>query len=166
VVLGTDRDALGIPRVILDWRIGDLERHTMMTVRSLIDREMRRCGLGRLEPFELSERWPSKSQWVWHHMGTTRMDDDPKQGVVNRNCQMHGIHNLFVAGSSVFPSGSADAPTLTIAALALRLADHVYQRLHEPTYVVGCADESAAVGQGLAMMARSFPPREHCPTET
>jgi choline dehydrogenase-like flavoprotein len=60
-----------------------------------------------------------------HHMGTTRMHDDPHNGVVNRDCQVHGISNLFIAGSSVFPSYACDDPTMTIVTLALRLADHL-----------------------------------------
>jgi choline dehydrogenase-like flavoprotein len=133
VTLSTDRDRLGLPRVILDWRIGELERQTMVKVRSTIDEEMRRQRLGRIEPWPI-EPWPAKSQWVWHHMGTTRTDDDPKRGVVNRDGRVHGVHNLFIAGSSIFPSGSADAPTLTITALALRLADHLSARLKPHPY--------------------------------
>ena len=61
----------------------------------------------------------------WHHMGTTRMSDDPDRGVVDADCRMHGVSNVFVAGSSVFPTGGTAAPTLTIVALAVRLADHI-----------------------------------------
>jgi choline dehydrogenase-like flavoprotein len=131
VTLGNGRDRLGVPKVTLDWRIADLDRHTMTIVRSLIDKEMRRLHLGRIEPWDITKTWPSKSQWTWHHMGTTRLDDDPKQGVVDRNARLHHVNNLYVAGSSVFPSCSADAPTLTITALALRLADHLQQRLRD-----------------------------------
>jgi choline dehydrogenase-like flavoprotein len=63
--------------------------------------------------------------FFFHHMGTTRMANDPVEGVVDRNCRVHGVENLFVAGSSVFPTGGTAAPTLTIVALALRLADHI-----------------------------------------
>jgi choline dehydrogenase-like flavoprotein len=134
VVLGSDRDQLGVRKVILDWRIGELSRHTMIKVQSLIDKEMRRLDLGFIEPSDIAETLPSKSQWVWHHMGTTRMDDDPKLGVVDRNVRIHSVNNLYVAGSSVFPSGSADTPTLTIIALALRLADHLKQRFATPNF--------------------------------
>jgi choline dehydrogenase-like flavoprotein len=58
-------------------------------------------------------------------MGTTRMHADPRQGVVDADCRVHGVGNLFVAGSSVFPTGGSANPTLTIIALALRLADHL-----------------------------------------
>ena len=60
-----------------------------------------------------------------HHMGTTRMHEDPKRGVVDPDCRVHGIENLFVAGSSVFPTCGHANPTLTIVALTLRLADHI-----------------------------------------
>jgi choline dehydrogenase-like flavoprotein len=63
--------------------------------------------------------------WSWHHMGTTRMADDPRRGVVDVACRVHGIRNLYVAGSSVFPTSGFASPTLTIVALALRLADHL-----------------------------------------
>ena len=61
----------------------------------------------------------------WHHMGTTRMAESPREGVVDADCRVHGTANLFVAGSSVFPSTGNANPTLTIVALALRLADHL-----------------------------------------
>ena len=61
----------------------------------------------------------------WHHMGTTRMHQDPKKGVVDQNCRVHGISNLFIAGPSVFPTSGYANPSLTIVALAVRLADHI-----------------------------------------
>ena len=64
-----------------------------------------------------------------HHMGTTRMHDDPRQGVVDRNSKVHGVDNLYVAGSSVFPTSGAANPTLTLVALTLRLADHLKVQL-------------------------------------
>jgi choline dehydrogenase-like flavoprotein len=62
-------------------------------------------------------------------MGTTRMQRDPSMGVVDENCRVHGVADLYVAGSSVFPTGGTFNPTLTIVALALRLADHIKERL-------------------------------------
>lgn len=61
--------------------------------------------------------------WMWHHMGTTRMDPDPKRVVVNVDGRVHGIGNLFVAGSSVFPTSGNHTPTLTIIAMTFRVAD-------------------------------------------
>jgi choline dehydrogenase-like flavoprotein len=60
-----------------------------------------------------------------HHMGTTRMSENPADGVVDRNCQLHGVPNLYVAGSSVFPTVGMANPTLTIVALALRMAERI-----------------------------------------
>jgi choline dehydrogenase-like flavoprotein len=68
---------------------------------------------------------PSIFEFGRHHMGTTRMHNDPKQGVVNADCRVHGIGNLYIAGSSVFPTYGYTQPTITIVALALRLAEKV-----------------------------------------
>ncbi len=64
-----------------------------------------------------------------HHMGTTRMSDDPKTGVVDADCRVHGLSNLYIAGSSVFPTSGYANPTLTIVALALRLGDELRRRM-------------------------------------
>jgi choline dehydrogenase-like flavoprotein len=63
--------------------------------------------------------------WAAHHVGTTRMHSDPLRGVVDADCRVHGVANLHVAGSSVFPTAGASNPTLTLVALALRLADRL-----------------------------------------
>jgi choline dehydrogenase-like flavoprotein len=73
--------------------------------------------------------WPEDFYGDEHHMGATRMHVDPTLGVVDQNCRVHSLANLYVAGSSVFPTSSAVNPTLTIVALALRLADHIKGRL-------------------------------------
>jgi choline dehydrogenase-like flavoprotein len=74
-------------------------------------------------------RGAGRCDFFWHHMGTTRMADDPAAGVVDADCRVHGVSNLFVAGSSVFTTGGIGAPTLTIVALALRLANHLRGKL-------------------------------------
>ena len=74
---------------------------------------------------ENDNAWPDHLSGGWHHMGTTRMDQDPKQGVVDANCKLHGIASLFVAGPAVYPTGGAVNPTLTLVAMALRLSDHL-----------------------------------------
>ena len=78
---------------------------------------------------ETDESWPSFLGGGWHHMGTTRMHDDPRQGVVDVNCRVHGLDNLFVAGASCFTTGGAANPTLTLVALTLRLSDHLKTRV-------------------------------------
>ena len=76
-----------------------------------------------------ADPWPTSVRGARHHMGTTRMHADPHRGVVDADCRVHGIANLYVAGSSVFPTSGAANPTLTIVALALRLAGHLQNRL-------------------------------------
>jgi choline dehydrogenase-like flavoprotein len=117
-------------RVQVDWRVGSKERRTIGRINELVDSELRRLDLGELQVdadlAEETEAWPDRLSWCWHHMGTTRMHDNPRLGVVDRNCQVHGINNLYIAGSSVFPTCGNDSPTITIIALALRLADRIY----------------------------------------
>jgi choline dehydrogenase-like flavoprotein len=83
-----------------------------------------RSGLGAAGELELEERDPMYAG-CHHHLGTTRMHADPRFGVVDAQCQVHGVRNLFVAGSSVFPTGGHANPTFTVVALALRLADEI-----------------------------------------
>ena len=84
-------------------------------------------GVGRVQNYfsDDVQAWSNELQWGWHHMGTTRMHEDPKQGVVDAQCRVHGVGNLFIAGSSVFPTVGKDYPTLTLVALAIRAADHI-----------------------------------------
>ena len=76
---------------------------------------------------------------TWHQWGTTRMHDSPRHGVVDRDCKIHGMTNLYVAGSSVLPTYGANFPTFTIAALGLRLADHLAARAHRPDAILETA---------------------------
>jgi choline dehydrogenase-like flavoprotein len=120
-------DAIGLRRVKLDWRLpADFDR-TLRRAHELLAQELGRNGLGRLHlnPSAVSSEATKNARNSHHHMGTTRMHTDPRQGVVDANCRVHGIANLFVAGSSVFPTYSFDDPTMTIVALALRLSDHL-----------------------------------------
>jgi choline dehydrogenase-like flavoprotein len=93
--------------------------------QEIIDQELRRAGLGQLYVKPIDEIPPDQINGGWHHMGTTRMHNDPKFGVVDQNCRVHGISNLFIAGPSVFPTSGYANPSLTIIALAERLADHI-----------------------------------------
>ena len=92
------------------------------------------AGIGRVKLMEFLQdehdhSWPAFTGAGWHHMGTTRMSDDPKTGVVDANCKVHTLANLFVAGSSCFVTAAAPNPTLTLIALTLRLSDHIKQKL-------------------------------------
>jgi choline dehydrogenase-like flavoprotein len=129
VTLEPERDALGMPRVRLDWKPATADRLTMAKTMQLVAQEFGRLGVGRVRVNELllqdDLRWSDNLSWFGHHMGTTRMSADAKTGVVDPNCRVHGMENLFVASSSVFPTSGYANPTLTILALALRLGDHL-----------------------------------------
>ncbi len=127
VTLGPDRDALNRPLPHVTWRLTEEDISHMRRVARIFDRAFRRAGLGRIElrfPDE-NDAWRAAVEGGKHHMGTTRMHVDRARGVVDENGRVHGTTNLFVAGSSVFPSTGYANPTLTIVALAIRLADHL-----------------------------------------
>jgi choline dehydrogenase-like flavoprotein len=126
-----ERDALGVPRVQLEWRLSPLDKRTLWKGHRLLARALGRAGLGRLQVLieEDDHSWPTGLGGGRHHMGTTRMHADPKRGVVDANCRVHGMANLSVAGSSVFPTSGSANPTLTLIALALRLAEHLTREL-------------------------------------
>lgn len=131
VTLSSRRDALGnhLPRV--DWRMDATDKRSIEVLLKMLGLEFARLGLGRVKLAD----WIIDTAALWgvvanvHHIGTTRMGDDPKTSVVDRNCQVHGIENLHIAGSSVFVTSSYVNPTLTIVALALRLADRIKSTL-------------------------------------
>jgi choline dehydrogenase-like flavoprotein len=126
VTLGQQMDALGMPLLRVDWRIGELERRSVMRLNELVGWELRRVGLPEYIPNRhLSEDIDWRSQFIdrAHPSGTTRMSESPRQGVVDRNCKVHGVGGLYIAGSSVFPAAGHANPTLMIVALAIRLAD-------------------------------------------
>jgi choline dehydrogenase-like flavoprotein len=129
VTLAAERDALGLRRARLEWRMTALEPETFRRCRHLLDEALRRTAIGWIEADrdERGDVWPPPPLQGrrGHHMGTTRMSPDPRRGVVDAHCRVHGVANLYVAGSSVFPTAGAGTPTLTILALALRLADHI-----------------------------------------
>lgn len=127
VVLGQDRDQLGCPRIALRWSLTGIDKRTAHRAHEIMAEELWRAGIGRLRSFmgEESDPWPAALRGARHHMGTTRMHPDPRRGVVDPDGRVHGIANLYVAGSSVFPTSGSANPTLTILALALRLAEHL-----------------------------------------
>jgi choline dehydrogenase-like flavoprotein len=131
VTLTGKADALGMPQLRVDWRYsrGDIEsaRRTL----DLIAQEFERTGTGRLEydagTFE--EDLMRFGAYGGHHIGTARMGTDVRKSVVDPDCRVHSVDNLYVAGSAVFPTSSQANPTLTLIALSLRLGRHLAQRL-------------------------------------
>lgn len=131
VRLSEERDALGQPRAVLDWRLTDLDRHTAITSARVVGEGLAAEGAGRMRLAGWVEDggWPESLQGAMHHMGTTRMSASPRSGVVDADCRVHGMENLYMAGSSVFPTAGYANPTLTIVAMTLRLADHLERKM-------------------------------------
>jgi choline dehydrogenase-like flavoprotein len=134
VTLDTEKDELGVPRAILNWAFTSLEKKSLRKIFEVLGQQVGLAGIGRIRlkeelQDERDESMPSSTSGGWHHMGTTRMNEDPKQGVVDANCKIHGIDNLFAAGSSCYPTGGAVNPTLTLVALSLRLSDHLKEKI-------------------------------------
>ncbi|MDH5474801.1 MAG: GMC family oxidoreductase [Cyclobacteriaceae bacterium] len=134
ITLSAEKDALGVPRISLHWDLTDLDKNSIRKINQLVGIEAGKANLGRmkLKDFlrdENDNSWPADTNAGWHHMGTTRMNNDPKKGVVNENCQVHGINNLHVAGSGCFTTSGAANPTLTLVALSLRLSDYLKEKI-------------------------------------
>ena len=123
-------DAFGLPRATLHWAFGDEEERTYRRGLELIVDALNQYAPGLKDGrMDYPDPWPDDIHGNWHHIGTTRMNENPTLGVVDSDCRVHGLDNLFVAGSSVFPTGGATSPTLTIVALGLRLAEHLSDQL-------------------------------------
>jgi choline dehydrogenase-like flavoprotein len=131
VLLDTDKDQLGLPRIKLDWQLTELDKRSIRVTNQLIGEELGRMELGRLQLVDWlqSEDEHLEAGGQHHQMGTTRMSEDPKQGVVDKNCRVHGLANMYIAGSSVFATSGNSNPTLTIVALAMRLAEHLKKQV-------------------------------------
>jgi choline dehydrogenase-like flavoprotein len=126
VVLSDEKDELGVNLPKLNWSISAQEERTYRRGLDLVLEKLERYSPEiRNARISDTDPWPAEITGTWHHIGTTRMHENPQNGVVDANCRVHGVRNLFVAGSSVFPTGGSHSPTLTIIALALRLADHL-----------------------------------------
>jgi choline dehydrogenase-like flavoprotein len=138
VYLSDQADELGMRRAVLDWRLTEQEIRSCRRFQEVVATEFERLRLGRVDAdrFRLPDDPAELSGLVidaGHHMGTTRMADDPSRGVVDADCRVFGIGNLHVASSSVFPTSGFSNPTFTLLALCLRLADAL--RRHAPVAV-------------------------------
>jgi choline dehydrogenase-like flavoprotein len=128
VRLDRRRDRLGVPSTVLDWRLGDHDWYSIRRTVEILAACVRDAGVGDVVSTVDGHSPPPTVYGNWHHLGTTRMHIDPAHGVVDENCRVHGISNLYISGGSVLPTGGYANPTLTIAALAFRLADHLRAR--------------------------------------
>jgi len=129
VTLGSRRDRFGLPVAQVAWRPVESDRASIRASQETLDAALHAAGIGRVQ-FMLGDEHPAALlEGNFHHLGATRMHADPSKGVVDAECRVHGIRNLYVAGSSVFPTYGCSNPTLTVVALALRLADHLRKEL-------------------------------------
>ena len=122
--LTDEKDALGLPRLKLSMRVAESDFRLYRATLRELGRQLLASKAGMIR-INRHDEWSKNMDWGNHHLGTTRMHDDPKQGVVNADGQVHGVGNLYVAGSSLFPTYGASNPTLNLIALTLRLADHL-----------------------------------------
>ena len=133
IKLSKEQDVLGMPKAEVNWEISDMSKKTLLRFYQNVSKELSRLEIAevkiRPELYESSDEWKSRCYSLYHHIGATRMSTDPKTGVVNADCRVHDIKNLYVAGTSVFPTGGSANPTFTAMALALRLADKIKQEV-------------------------------------
>ena len=129
VTLSDQTDAFGQRRAHLHWSMNHREKETVRVAAAAFKEEIERLGLGTLDTADWlrseAQSWPADMVGGHHHMGTTRMSDDPRTGVVDRDCKAHALDNLYIIGTSVFPTGGYANPTSTVFALAFRLAEHL-----------------------------------------
>ncbi len=128
VVLHESKDCFGMPRAHLEWRLDNQDLRSLRKAQQILVNQL---GSELALP-SLTEGVDTQAATIAagaHHMGTTRMHPNPKMGVVDKDCRVHDTSNVYVAGSSVFPTGGWAPPTLTIVAMALRLADYLQRCL-------------------------------------
>jgi choline dehydrogenase-like flavoprotein len=127
ITLGDARDALGMARIKIDWRYTRNDVDTVSRALALLAGDLRASGVGTFDydPEEVELEMTRYGAYGGHHMGTARMGEDPKRSVVDPHCRVHGVNNLFIASAATFPTSSQANPTLTVVALALRLAEHL-----------------------------------------
>jgi choline dehydrogenase-like flavoprotein len=130
IMLQEQTDAFGQRKTKVLWRWNELDLRSIRQAQQIFREELAAAGIGTFTPVEEAIGTPPRRFSSPHHfLGTTRMHDDPRKGVVNANCQVHDVPNLYIAGSSVFPTGGFANPTLTIVALTLRLGTHLLSEL-------------------------------------
>jgi len=137
ITLSNETDDMGMSKAVIDWQLSDSTRQTMLVYMQRASEELERLGIANtiIKPslFEHTDEWKSHIYGIHHHIGTTRMHEDPTQGVVDGDCKVHGINNLYIAGNSVFPTSGAANPTYTAIALVIKLADHLKNKINNPT---------------------------------
>jgi choline dehydrogenase-like flavoprotein len=134
VGLATQEDALGMPRISVDWRYTAADVDTVSRSIALLAEDFRQSGIATFDydPESVETEMTRYGAYGGHHIGTARMGTDPRSSVVNSDCRVHGVRNLFIAGAATFPTSSQANPTLTVIALALRLSAHLKDVMKRP----------------------------------
>jgi len=136
VTLDLQKDRFGMPRARLDWRVTKQDSDSLHSAQLLLQSELsRRSVRMNLPPRSEEAETNCGVQAGAHHMGTTRMHDNPKLGVVDASCRVHGVKNLYIAGGSVFPTTGWAPPTLTVVALSIRVAASIRELLTQDTTI-------------------------------
>ena len=129
VALAEGTDSFGLPRLRIDLRFSDADIQSTLRAHHVLDRALRQSGKAHLEylapPEELAARALEQATDGYHQLGLTRMGINPRESVVDQNCRVHDVDNLFIASGSVFPTSGQGNPTLLTAALAVRLAGYL-----------------------------------------
>lgn len=118
-------DAFGMPRLVLYYELLPQDRKTIRSLAMELGKALAAQDVARMQVFETVLDGTSPVGSHCHHMGTTRMADDPQYGVVDRDCRVFGFDNLYIGGASVFSTGGGVNPTLTLVSLAVRLGNHI-----------------------------------------
>jgi choline dehydrogenase-like flavoprotein len=130
VMLHTEKDFFGMPRLLVKISFSDLDVQTVLRAHRLLRQQFQSTNTGELTYDEAGlladvQHEIGEFNSSAHQIGTTRMSVSPEDGVVDANCRVHGVENLFVSGCSVFPTSGHANPTLTLVAVTLRVADHL-----------------------------------------
>jgi choline dehydrogenase-like flavoprotein len=150
VTLSREKDRYGVPISQVDWRVGEIEWRTVKYMTEFVAKEFASTGLP-VPDFDdaVLEGRTLHLPDVAHPTGTTRMSASASDGVVDSSCQVHGVHGLYVAGSSVFPTSGHANPTQMILALAIRLADHLREKLEPRTLLENPPSRTAEMAAPL-----------------
>jgi choline dehydrogenase-like flavoprotein len=136
IILQGQSDVFGQRKIKVLWRWNELDLRSIRQAQQIFQKDLAAAGIGTFIPLEEAVDAPPRPFNSPHHfMGTTRMHDNPRNGVVDAECRVHDVPNLFIAGGSTFPTGGFANPTLTIVALALRLAAHIRSELQSTPHI-------------------------------
>ncbi len=132
VMLGGENDVYGRPLPVVRHECTELDKRSMIALHDVLKDELSQNSFGHMVSNLREEKsWPIDLD-ASHHMGTTRMGIDPRESVVNRDCRLHDVDNVYMAGGSVFPTSGCANPTYTMVALSIRLARHLESNVLGP----------------------------------